>query len=142
MAYSDEELERIYDRTNGRCHLCHKKLAFRNYGAFGARGAWDVEHSVARATGGLEHANNRYAACVSCNRSKGTRSSRSVRMQNGVRRSPMGLREQKRVRVRNATRAAILAPLAARVFLDVKDPKQLAQVAALGALVGHEWDPE
>jgi hypothetical protein len=40
MAYSDEELSYIYDKTNGYCNHCGKKLAFSNYGVLGARGAW------------------------------------------------------------------------------------------------------
>lgn len=47
MPYSRSQLRRIYDRTSGYCHLCHKKLAFTNYGRYGAKGVWEVEHSNA-----------------------------------------------------------------------------------------------
>jgi hypothetical protein len=53
MAFNEAELNQIYDRTTGRCHICHKKLAFRNYGAVGVRAAWEVEHSIPQAKGGL-----------------------------------------------------------------------------------------
>ena len=33
----------IFDRTDGRCHLCEKNLALSNYGRLGARGAWEVD---------------------------------------------------------------------------------------------------
>ena len=36
--YADERLERIFKRTNGRCHICWGALAFKNYGNFGERG--------------------------------------------------------------------------------------------------------
>lgn len=36
MAFNDAMLNQIYDRTSGRCHICHKKLAYKNYGAVGA----------------------------------------------------------------------------------------------------------
>jgi 5-methylcytosine-specific restriction endonuclease McrA len=39
--------------------------------AAGERGVWEVEHSVARAKCGSNHGNNLYAACITCNRSKG-----------------------------------------------------------------------
>lgn len=39
MAFTSDDLNAIYDRTSGYCHLCGKKLAFTNHGAVGARGA-------------------------------------------------------------------------------------------------------
>lgn len=39
MGFSDEQLNKVCDRTDGRCHLCGKKLVFKNYGCLGARGA-------------------------------------------------------------------------------------------------------
>jgi len=71
MAFSSEQLNQIYNRTSGYCHICHKKLAFKNYGVFGARGAWEVEHSNPQAKGGTNRLNNLYPACITCNRSKG-----------------------------------------------------------------------
>ena len=32
MRYSGEKLSAIYDKTNGYCHLCHRKLSYSNYG--------------------------------------------------------------------------------------------------------------
>jgi len=88
MAYSDEQLERIYDRTSGYCHICHKKLSFVNYAQYGRRGAWEVDHSKPKAHGGTSHGNNLYPACISCNRSKRAGSSLSARNRNGQRRAP------------------------------------------------------
>lgn len=31
-------LRKIYDKTDGYCHICHKKLAFSNHGITGAKG--------------------------------------------------------------------------------------------------------
>jgi hypothetical protein len=45
MAY---DLNAIYDRTSGYCHIFHRKLVFTNYGIVGAKGAWEVEHSGPR----------------------------------------------------------------------------------------------
>ena len=58
MAY---DLNAIYDRTSGYCHICHRKLAFYNYGIVDAKGAWEVEHSRPRALGGTHDGNNKYA---------------------------------------------------------------------------------
>ena len=79
MSFTNEDLNLIFDRTNGKCHICHKKLTFSNYGSIAARGAWEGEHSVPRSKGGTDHLNNLYAACISCNRSKGNKSTKSAR---------------------------------------------------------------
>ena len=70
--FTDKKLNAIYDRSRGYCHICGKKLAFINYGNFGKRGAWEVDHSKPRVKGGTDHPNNLYPACISCNRSKGS----------------------------------------------------------------------
>jgi len=55
MAFSDDVLDRIFLRTDGRCHLCPEgRLCRSNYGKLGTRGAWEVEHSKARANGGTD----------------------------------------------------------------------------------------
>jgi len=95
MRYSNDELNDIYERTSGYCHLCHRKLAFTNYGVPGARGAWEIEHSNPQARGGTSLRRNLYAACIPCNRSKGCRSTKSVRCQNGVRRAPLSIQQSK-----------------------------------------------
>jgi len=79
MAYTEEELNDIYDKNDGYCHICGKKLAFTNYGIVGARGAWEVDHSVPRSRGGSNLMRNLLPACISCNRSKGDSSTRTAR---------------------------------------------------------------
>lgn len=70
MAYSDEELNDIYDKNKGYCWHCGKKLAFTNYGKAGATGAWEVDHSNPTSRGGTDYYRNRVPACIPCNRSK------------------------------------------------------------------------
>lgn len=70
MSYCKAELDRIFTTTAGRCHLCHRRLARKNYGADGQRGAWEVDHSLPRARGGSDHGNNLRPAHIACNRSK------------------------------------------------------------------------
>lgn len=58
MKLTHDQLEYVFERTAGYCHLCHCKLAFCNYGLHGTRGAWEVEHSNPRARGGTNRLNN------------------------------------------------------------------------------------
>ncbi|MGB0712304.1 MAG: HNH endonuclease [Gammaproteobacteria bacterium] len=88
MKLSQNAKQALFDKTDGRCHLCHKKLVFTNYGIAGAKGAWEKEHSKARAKGGTDHANNLFAACIPCNRSKQDQSTYAVRSRNGVKGAP------------------------------------------------------
>lgn len=75
-----DRLRRIFSKTNGHCHLCHKKLCFTNFGIIGARGNWNVEHSVAKANGGSDHVNNLLPACVLYNTEKRTDHTITVRL--------------------------------------------------------------
>jgi 5-methylcytosine-specific restriction endonuclease McrA len=79
MAYSDDELNYIYDKTGGYCYHCGKKLAFTNYGIYGAKGAWEIDHSRSKSEGGTDYFRNLVPSCISCNRSKGTLHSRQFR---------------------------------------------------------------
>ncbi len=106
--YDDETLTVIYDRTNGYCHLCGKKLAFTNYGRRGAKGAWNVEHSIAVAMGGTHHLNNLFAACIACNAEKGLLSTRTARAANGMTRAPRSQVAQERARGKDAAKGAVV----------------------------------
>jgi hypothetical protein len=103
MNRSTERLNAIYNKTDGYCHLCHRKLSFKNYGVRNSKGAWHIEHSIPRANGGTDHLNNLYAACIPCNEDKGTRHNRSVRKQNGVTRAPHCRVKKQQVREGNMT---------------------------------------
>jgi 5-methylcytosine-specific restriction endonuclease McrA len=102
MSFTESERKEIYDRTSGYCHICHKKVAFTNYGVVGARGAWEVEHSNPRAEGGTDRLNNLYPACIPCNRSKGTQSTRTVRARNGKTRAPLSRENREKAKTINA----------------------------------------
>src|SRR6185295_775084 len=102
MRLSDEDLRAIYDRTTGKCHLCGKQLSVTNYGRFGEKGSWEVEHSNARARGGTDRLNNLYAACISCNRSKGAVTTRAARAREGRTHAPLSREKRKMARRENA----------------------------------------
>jgi hypothetical protein len=137
MGYEKEELDRIYRRTNGKCHLCHGTIARRNYAAHGKRGAWEVDHSVPRARGGSDHGNNLQAACISCNRSKQDSHNRAIRHEHGHTRAPFSPKEIGDRRARNAviggTGLALLGGA-------VGGPVGFIAGALLGSLGGHSID--
>ena len=135
MSYDPETLKRAYARTEGRCHICQKKLAFSNYGQFRRKGAWEIEHSVPRSKGGTDHGNNLYVACIACNRSKGNLTTRTARARNGFSRAPYSRKE----RNQNAWAGGAIGSLAALIL--VPPPLRLAAViigAGIGAIVASE----
>lgn len=77
--YLQERLRRIYDKTDGNCHLCGGSLAFSNYGNLGSRGAWEVDHSIPKAKGGTDNLNNLFPAHTSCNRVKRDKHKNAIR---------------------------------------------------------------
>ena len=95
MSTDNNFRERIFQKTDGRCHLCRKQLSFSNYGKQGGRGAWEVEHSMPRVKGGTDHLNNLYPACISCNRSKGASSTSRAREKNGYKSAPLSINKKK-----------------------------------------------
>ena len=138
MGYSDERLGDIFDKTDGQCHICGKKLAFKNYAANGSRGAWEVEHSIPKAKGGTDHLNNLFPACISCNRSKRDGSTRAARAQYGRKRAPLSQERKDRVRSKNTVKGGIVgAGLGS--FLG---PGGAIVGGFLGALIGHGQDPD
>jgi 5-methylcytosine-specific restriction endonuclease McrA len=108
MAYENEKLNQIYSKTDGYCHICHKKLAFVNYGANGAKGSWHVEHSKPKAKGGTNHMNNLYAACISCNIEKGTSHTKTARAKNGTTRAPYSKEKKQKIKTSNTVGGATI----------------------------------
>lgn len=138
MAFNEAKLNQIYDRTSGRCHICHKKLAFKNYGTVEARAAWEVEHSVPQAKGGTDHLNNLYPACISCNRSKGSSSTISARSKHGKSRAPLSGDKSKKARAGNTLAGGALGAMVG----SVGGPVGAFIGACLGASLGHSHDPD
>ena len=70
MGYDDDELNYIYDKSDGHCRYCGKKLAWKNYGVAGEKGAWEVDHGIPFSRGGTNYFRNLWAICTKCNREK------------------------------------------------------------------------
>lgn len=107
MRFTKEQLDRIYRKTSGYCHLCHARLSRNNHARAGQRGAWHVEHSIPRAKGGTDHLNNLKPACISCNLEKCTKTTRTVRGRNGKTRAPLSVEKRKQAKSENALLGAI-----------------------------------
>lgn len=139
MSFDSNTLRLVYDRTEGKCHLCRKKLAFTNYALAGEKGAWEVEHSVPRSKGGTDRLNNLYAACIGCNRDKSDSSTKTIRSKSGFKRAPYS----KSQRSKNAWIGGALG--ATTAMLLVPPPIRLGAMilsAVIGAAVGREVEPD
>ena len=138
MAYSDAELNRIYDRTSGYCHICHKKMSFTNYAEPGKKGAWEVEHSNPRARGGTDHGNNLFGAHISCNRRKSDFTTRTARSWHGNTCAPLSREKRKEAKTDNAVAGGIIGGLIGAAL----GPLGAAIGAGIGAKIGHSVKPD
>ena len=77
--FTQEDLNTIYDKTDGHCNLCGKKLSFVNYGKLSGRAPWEVDHGNPVSKGGTNYLRNLNPICPSCNRSKGAKRRRPYR---------------------------------------------------------------
>ena len=134
-----KDLPTIFESTNGRCHLCKKRLASCNYGKSGKRGAWEIDHSKARANGGTDHGNNLRPACISCNRSKQAKHSRVVRMANGLARAPFSMRR----RAEEAKKRGIFGIVAGGITgFRAAGPVGAIVGGIAGFVIGSEWEAD
>lgn len=139
MAFDKKQLEWIYNRTSGYCHICGKKLARTNYGKLGAKGAWEVEHSVPRCKGGTDHLNNLFPAHVSCNREKQAVSTRTCRAWNGKSKAPLGREKRKQAKFENGAIGAACGGLAG---LALAGPVGAVIGALTGGHIGASQNPD
>ncbi|MEM4729066.1 MAG: HNH endonuclease signature motif containing protein [Thermoplasmata archaeon] len=71
MTNDEERIQAIYDKTEGHCRYCGKRLSINNYGMRDATGGWVIDHSIPLSRGGTDHMNNLFPACYDCNEEKG-----------------------------------------------------------------------
>jgi 5-methylcytosine-specific restriction endonuclease McrA len=103
-----EKLRKIYRKTDGYCHICHRKLSYSNYGILSAKGAWQIEHSIAKANGGSDHLNNLYPACITCNIKKGLKRTKTARALYGNARAPYSKTKKEAIRSDNTAGGALV----------------------------------
>ena len=114
-------------------------LALMSYGVHGARGAWEIDHSIPVARGGTDHMNNLFPAHIACNRGKQARSSRSVRRHNGRTRAPLSVAARERSKLRKALAAAVLGGALGARF---GGPAGFWMGAIVSGLGGYGTDPD
>jgi 5-methylcytosine-specific restriction endonuclease McrA len=138
-SYAAERLEKIFDRTDGRCHICWGTLAFKNYGRHGERGAWEIEHSNPRSLGGSDRLCNLFAAHISCNREKGVMHTRTARGWNERTRAPLSRSKRNEKRQENTWAGASIGALSGAA---VGGPLGFVIGGIAGAVFGNEIDPD
>jgi 5-methylcytosine-specific restriction endonuclease McrA len=130
MTYDRDLLQRILDKTSGKCHICRRQLSLRGYGT-----RWHVDHSVPRAAGGTDHLNNLYAACVGCNCMKRDGSNRSARSVYGNIRAPLSKSRHSNKVAGNTIVGGCVGALAGAAVLG---PPGFWLGLLVGALTGNE----
>ena len=73
MPFTNEEINHVYDKTDGYCYYCGKKISFVNYGKPGNHSAWEINPSKPVSRGGTNYLRNLVPACIVCNRDKSNR---------------------------------------------------------------------
>lgn len=135
MAYSQDDLRAIYRRTDGRCHLCWKGLRLSSYGL---DGGWEVEHSNARSNGGTDRFCNLFPAHITCNREKGTSTTRTTRSWYGQTKAPLSRAKKKEIRSKNRWGWGTAGVL---IGIPV-GPLGMLFLGLLGAAIGDSINPE
>lgn len=133
-----ELVKLIYYKTDGCCHICHRKLSLKNYGINGAKGAWHIEHSRPKVDGGTNHMNNLYPACISCNCEKGTNHTQTARRRNGVSRAPYNREKKQSIKDENALFGMIGGGLIGSAF----GPIGIVFCSLIGGVIGEEYSPD
>lgn len=140
MAFTDDQLYKIFERTDGKCHICTKKLCRSNYGVNKGRGKWEVEHAIPKSKGGTDHLNNLYAACISCNRSKGNGTTKAARAVNGRTKAPLSKQRKNTAQTENAVLGG-LAGLVAGALVGLSTGG-IALACVAGGTIGGSIDPD
>lgn len=128
----------IYSKTDGCCHLCHRKLSFTNYGIRGAKGGWHIEHSKAKANGGSDHLNNLFPACIDCNIEKGTNYTRTIRSRNGQTRAPYNQQKKQKIKDENT----IIGMIGGGLLGSLLGPGGVVVCSILGGIFGEDLSPK
>lgn len=141
MKWMEEQKRAVFDKTDGRCHICRKNLSFKNHGCDGKRGAWHIDHSNAQANGGGHGLNNLLPACCGCNIEKSAGSTRAARKRSGhgKTRAPMSKVKKHAARTENT----VLGGLGGLIVGGLAGGPLGAVLGTIGgAVLGSSADPE
>lgn len=129
-----ERLTKIFDKTDGNCHLCHKELIFENHGLQDVEYSWHIEHSKPKASGGTDHLNNLYPACAKCNLEKGTLKTSVIRKRKGVIRAPLAKTKKAEIKRINTIDGAVLGG----ILGILGGPIAMLSFSIIGGIVGNK----
>lgn len=132
ITFTKEVQAKILEKTDKRCHICHKMLAKKNYGVIGLKGAWEIDHSIPISKGGSNHLNNLYPACIPCNRRKGNSNNVMARKPYGLKIAPMSKRSKDSKRKNDVLTGLMMGAGFGTAF----GPVGILIGATLGAIVG------
>lgn len=135
---NSERLKKIYSKTDGYCHLCHRKLSLTNYNQQGTKGAWHIDHSKAKANGGTDHMNNLFPACIICNNEKGVLHKQTIRRRFGVSRAPLSKLQKNKIKKENS----LIGMAGGSIVGSVFGPPGILIGAILGGLIGEDLSPK
>src|SRR6266568_3497639 len=107
-----QTLRRIYNRTNGRCHVFGKKLSL---------------------------VNNLFPACIGCNLDKGTVSSRTARGWYGRKRAPLSKQRKDQAKRSGALAGGLVVGLLGGLL---GGPRGALLGAAIGVAAGYSRNPD
>lgn len=139
MSYTEEDKQRVYERTDGRCHLCWDPIDRDKYGDLDDPRGWEFDHSKPANKGGSDHPNNIYPAHQSCNRSKGSRSSRSYRREEGYSGPPLSKERKEKKNTEQQLGGALIG---AGAGAAIGGPPGAALGGFIGLIAGDAKDPE
>jgi len=75
----DKNKLEIWEKTDGHCHFCGKKLVFKNYGKNKlVVGNWYIDHIFPKSMGGKNETVNYLPICGECNRLKWHRTGKEI----------------------------------------------------------------
>jgi len=66
MAFTEDVVKNAFDKVNGYCQACGKKLIYANRGNAVGRGGWDAKHIKPVSEGGKDEVRNCMILCMDC----------------------------------------------------------------------------
>lgn len=138
MVNNSVKLKKVFEKTDGRCHICHDPISFKNYGINGKAGVWHVDHSKPVSKGGSSHLNNLLPACIPCNLSKSNSSTKAARAKNGQTRAPLNASTKQQIKTKNTVGGAFIGGVIGSIF----GPVGIAIGSSIGGAIGHENSPK
>ena len=66
MGFTEDTKRNAFERANGCCEICGKRLVFGNRGRNGGRGSWEAHHKKPKSEGGTDTLRNCMILCYQC----------------------------------------------------------------------------